>query len=348
MTLPDAHCLLEFLASSFPPTGLFEALSVPSLYALSSQWAPKSERSMFISLKDVGSFLGMAAALPLTGWLADQYGWRSAFYVFGAFGIVWGVAWWSLSASTPEDHPSIDESEALYIVAHRMDLSLRQQRKLSAGNLAVPWRKILTHPVLWGLTIAHTCHNWVQYTLITWLPAYLNQVLHFDVKKSGVVAVLPFLASFLFSYIAGVLAVHAISTWGISVATTRKMAMFVSEILPAAALILVGYISVDNKTAVVALLTAAEGLAGFGCVGYGASFLDVSPQFAAVILAVSNTVATIPGFVAPILIGDLVNPPHNDVTHWRLVFFIAACFGITSFVSFACSARGEPLPELLE
>jgi sugar phosphate permease len=303
---------------------------------------------MFISLKDTGSFLGMAAALPLTGWLADQYGWRSAFYVFGVFGILWGIAWWSMSASTPEDHHSIAEAEALYIVAHRTDLSLRQQRKLSSGNLAVPWRKIMTHPVLWGLTVAHTCHNWVQYTMITWLPAYLNQVLHFDVKKSGFVAVLPFLASFGCSYLAGILAVQAISSWGVSVVTVRKSAMFVSELFPAVALIAVGYISVDNTLSVVALLSAAVGFSGFGCVGYGASFLDVSPQFASVILAMSNTIATIPGFVAPILIGHLVNPPNNDVAHWRLVFLIAACFGITSFVTFACTARGEPLPELLE
>ena len=99
-------------------------------------------------------------------------------------------------------------------------------------------------------------------------------------------------------------------------------AMVCSELFPAAALIAIGYI--NEPMSVVALLTATVGFSGFGSAGYGASFLDVSPQYSGIILAISNTLATIPGIVAPIAIGDIVAAPHDDVVHWRLVFLIAA------------------------
>ncbi len=98
--------------------------------------------------------------------------------------------------------------------------------------------------------------------------------------------------------------------------------MVCSELLPAAALISIGYF--NNPMSVVALLTATVGFSGFASAGYGASFIDVSPQYSGIILAISNTIATIPGIVAPIVIGDIVAAPHDDAGHWRLVFLIAA------------------------
>ncbi len=95
----------------------------------------------------------MAITLPLTGWICDTYGWRWAFYVYGVFGILWALAWWYLAASGPEEHISIAESEALYIIAYRSDLTISKQQ--TAGKLAIPWRAIVCHPVLWGLTVAH-------------------------------------------------------------------------------------------------------------------------------------------------------------------------------------------------
>jgi hypothetical protein len=57
--------------------------------------------------------------------------------------------------------------------------------------------------------------------------------------------------------------------------------------------------------------------------------------------------ATLPGIIAPILVGDLVAPPHNDVSHWREAFFIASGISTFGFLFFYIFAKGEPLPELL-
>ncbi len=47
--------------------------------------------------------------MPLSGVLADQVGWEAIFYVFGALGIVWALAWFFLVFDAPAAHPRISK-----------------------------------------------------------------------------------------------------------------------------------------------------------------------------------------------------------------------------------------------
>jgi hypothetical protein len=49
-------------------------------------------------------------------------------------------------------------------------------------NLPIPWRKISTSIPVWAILVAHCCQNWGFYTLLTELPTYMKQILHFDIK----------------------------------------------------------------------------------------------------------------------------------------------------------------------
>jgi len=48
-----------------------------------AQWAPPLERSRLATLAFSGSFTGTVVSLPASGYLAEQFGWPSVFYVFG-------------------------------------------------------------------------------------------------------------------------------------------------------------------------------------------------------------------------------------------------------------------------
>jgi MFS transporter, ACS family, solute carrier family 17 (sodium-dependent inorganic phosphate cotransporter), other len=58
--------------------------------------------------------------------------------------------------------------------------------------------------------------------------------------------------------------------------------------------------------AVVAFLTVAVGFGGFAWAGFSVNPLDIAPQFASILMGLSNTVATLPGMVSPLLTGHLV------------------------------------------
>lgn len=49
-------------------------------------------------------------------------------------------------------------------------------------NTYVPWRAIITSPAMWAIITAHFCNNFGNYTLITKLPAFMKEVLKFDIK----------------------------------------------------------------------------------------------------------------------------------------------------------------------
>lgn len=58
--------------------------------------------------------------MPLSGLLSEygfDGGWPSIFYVFGAVGVVWSVAFLIFVYEEPSSHPHIDEKEKKYIVS---------------------------------------------------------------------------------------------------------------------------------------------------------------------------------------------------------------------------------------
>ena len=57
----------------------------------------------------LGAQAGTVFSMPLSGILADEVGWESVFYVFGAIGVIWFVFWVFLCYDTPDTHPRITE-----------------------------------------------------------------------------------------------------------------------------------------------------------------------------------------------------------------------------------------------
>jgi MFS family permease len=320
-------------------TGFFEAVAYPSVHALAARWTPQDERASFIGTTWSGAYIGTALTLPITGALVNSYGWESAFYVFGMLGCVWAAAWGMLGASSPELHRTITAAERKYI------LQQRGGADAGAKPAVVPWFKLLTHPAPIAIAVAHTTHNWLFYTMLTWLPSYLNQQLHFDVQNSGAVALLPYLACFLCSQASGLIA-DSLTRRGVPVLTVRRGMQTVGELIPAAALGAAGYI-VNDVPLVIALLTIAVGFSGLSMAGYASNHLDIAPQYAGVLLGFTNTAATLPGILAPILVGDLVAAPHNDVLHWQYAFLMASGIAAFGWLVFVVFARAELLPELL-
>ena len=63
-------------------------------------------------------------------------------------------------------------------------------------------------------------------------------------------------------------------------------------------LALTGYLS-DNKIKAVFFLTLTVGLNGLAIPGFAINHIDIAPRFAGVLMGITNTAATIPGFVGP-------------------------------------------------
>lgn len=75
-----------------------------------SEWFPASRRMLAIGISQAGSPFGGALAGPVAGLLPLSFGWRTAFVIIGAIGLVWLAGWVALNrrlegrAAAPEVH----------------------------------------------------------------------------------------------------------------------------------------------------------------------------------------------------------------------------------------------------
>ncbi len=83
--------IIGFLIFRSLATGMGEACFGPANYATISDWHSEKTRATAMSIHQTSYYLGVIASGFLAGWIADTYGWRSAFYVFGMAGVLFGI-----------------------------------------------------------------------------------------------------------------------------------------------------------------------------------------------------------------------------------------------------------------
>lgn len=63
----------------------------------------------------------------------------------------------------------------------------------------------------------------------------------------------------------------------------------------------VAYISGSNEIVAVIFLTVSVGFSGMTATGFYINHIDIAPQYAGILFGISNTIATIPGMLTPVI-----------------------------------------------
>lgn len=299
--------------------GFGEGVTFPAMMAMWARWAPPLERARLMTFSGAGSSFGAFVALPLTGFICHSLGWPAVFYSCGGAGCLWAVFWFILVSDEPRTHPRITVQEKDYIIN-----SLGQQGTAHGWSVPV-WSMLFSMP-LWAIIIPQMCSNWSYYTLLTSLPIYMDTVLHFDLRQNSFLSALPYLAGWLFSVGSGVLADNLLEKEILSVTAVRKIFTFIGLFLPAAFLLAVGFSGCSGVLAVT-FLTLSSAFGGFSAAGVFINQIDIAPRYAGMLLGITNTFGTIPGVLAPIVVGYFTK--NHSVSGWRNVFWLSA--GVSAF-----------------
>ncbi|XP_041535494.1 sialin isoform X2 [Microtus oregoni] len=310
--------------------GLGEGVTFPAMHAMWSSWAPPLERSKLLTISYAGAQLGTVISLPLSGIICYYMNWTYVFYLFGVIGIVWFILWMWLVSDTPETHKTISHYEKEYIVS-----SLKNQL---SSQKAVPWASILKSLPLWAIVVAHFSYNWTFYTLLTLLPTYMKEILRFNVQENGILSALPYFGCWLCMIPCGQAADYLRVKWNFSTISVRRIFTLVGMVGPAVFLVAAGFIGCDYSLAV-AFLTISTTLGGFASSGFSINHLDIAPSYAGILLGITNTFATIPGMIGPIIAKSLT--PDNTIREWQTVFCIAAAINVFGAIFFILFAKGE-------
>ena len=273
--------------------GCGEGAMFPSAYGLFKEWVPAAERSRAVALLLSGVPLGTLFALSTTGWLITRYSWPSAFYAFGATGLLWVLAWFLLVPGTPaESGTSLADPD-------------RGFKRAGELEEAVPWTRLLTSSAVWALIINHFCSNWGLYMLLAWLPSYFRDVHDLSITNAGVFSAAPWLTMFVLINLGGWFADRILMVrLGLDLTRVRKI-MQVSGLLGSAAFLLCAQM-VATPAGALLVMCGAMGALALTWSGFGPNHMDIAPRYADVLMGLSNTAGTIPGVLAVALTGWLV------------------------------------------
>jgi ACS family sodium-dependent inorganic phosphate cotransporter len=327
LTPPAAALGMTVLLVARIGMGLGEAVNFPSVYTLYARWVPVPERARAMALNNSGIPLGTVFALLVTPFVVATLGWAWAFYLFGALGLAWFVAWQRFTADGPEVHPRITPVEREHIQANLPPI---------AGSEATPrLRDFLKSAPVWAIVVAHFCNNWSLYVLLSWLPTFVNKGLGVDFASVGVFAMFPHIASFLALNVAGAVADRLIRS-GMKVGRVRKLMQTIGFGGIAAALLIVG--EVEDATTAIVIMSVGNAIGAFVTGGFAVNHMDIAPRSAGTLMGITNTAGTIPGVVGVYVSGLILAATGS----WALVFQAAAgvtLFGLVFYLVFASGER---------
>ena len=161
-----------------------ESTYYPTATALIGAWHRPQMRARALAIHQTGVFAGAALGAVAAGALADRFGWRMPFAVFGAAGLIWAAVLWRRLKDLPAREPAADAVADIEpyraVLASRPALVLCAVFFLSTGATT-------------GVTV--------------WAPTYVHDMLGLSLTGSALYGSMPInLAGFVAVPVGGIIA----------------------------------------------------------------------------------------------------------------------------------------------
>lgn len=218
--------MLHALASSILSFSLFRAMlgmseagAWPGAVKANAEWFPARERALAQGIFNAGASVGAIISAPLIAVIFLWLGWKGTFLLVGALGFVWLLPWLAIYRAGPDSHPWVSAAERALILdkpqAHATDEAL-------APAYAPTLAQLLSHRQSWGVILSRFFLDPIWWLFVSWLPIYLAETFHFDIKQIGLFAWAPYVGAMIGSMVGGWLSGRLIKA-GRSPGMARKL-----------------------------------------------------------------------------------------------------------------------------
>ncbi|XP_049837497.1 sialin-like isoform X1 [Schistocerca gregaria] len=315
--------------------GTFSGVIIPAMHVLLGKWFPENERQRLGGPIFSAAYLGTVVSMALSGTIVKNLGWYSVFYIFGGIAIALVIPCLYFIYDEPESHPRITEKEKDFLLTHTgRDLTESKEKKeLEKEDELIrnPWPLILTCPAMWAHNIISIGGAWVNYTLLTELPTYMENILHYDIDEAGLISALPYLFGWMSCSIYSFLT-EKLTQRGIHIMTIFRIWDAVSCIGPAICFLALTFINCD----IPAIITLFVFTMVFRCAIYGGSYLNhiyLFPRAYGSAAGLNLTLGNCSGIVTPIVTSAFVSG-RQTIQQWKYVFYVAMTLSVIPYFVF--------------
>ncbi|XP_031626509.1 putative inorganic phosphate cotransporter [Contarinia nasturtii] len=293
--------------------GVGGGTTYPALSVMLAAWVPEKERGKIGTFVFGGGQIGCLLSFFFTGLILEHYAWDKVFYFWTIVAVFWFVLFTVLCYNDPESHPRIPEKELTYL---KSELG---QTKRNDDLPPTPWKSIIFNVPVIAMAICLIGHDWIFYIMSADLPKYLKDVLELKVKEIGLYSSMPFLLMWIVSLFSGFMSDYLVNRKLVTITQARKIFTTLGSVFPAIFLVAASY-GGYNRPIVIFLFTIVMGFLGCFFSGVKVNALDLSPNYAGSLMAVTNGLAGMAGVVVLPIIGVLT--PQSSLEQWRFVFWL--------------------------
>ena len=298
--------------------GIGEAGSSPCSTGVISRWFEKDEvgkaQGYVWAASRMGGALTPFVVIPVMMWV----GWRSAFYLLGALGIVWAAVWYWYYRN-PSETSNTSATSATSV----------------PGKPSIDWGLLLRSRQMWLLCGMYFFYAFGSWFFFSWFPTFMELGRGFDKSELTYAVAVPFIMSMIGNIAGGHLTDRLSRKYGIK--TGRKALGSTSLALSAVCMFLAAFI--PGKMAVFIFLSLCFGIFDLMLPSAWALCIDLGKQHAGTLSGAMNTAGNIGGFCCGILFGERVQQSGN----YNLPLYMIAVMLIVSAVLFAFINPEKPI-----
>ncbi len=295
--------------------GIGEAGSSPCSTGVISRWFEKGEvgkaQGYVWAASRMGGALTPFVVIPVMMWV----GWRAAFYLLGALGVIWAVVWYWYYRDPRESRESRESREP--------------------RENAIRWSALVANKQFWLICGMYFFYAFGSWFFFSWFPTFMELGRGFDKTELTYAVAVPFIMSMIGNIAGGHLTDKLTNRYGIKVG--RKALGSTSLAVSAVCMFLAAFI--PGKMAVFVFLSLCFGIFDLMLPSAWALCIDLGKRHAGTISGAMNTAGNIGGFCCGILFGELVQQSGN----YNLPLYMIAVMLIVSAVLFAFINPEKPI-----
>src|SRR5580658_4143764 len=291
-------------------TGAGEAIVTPASFRWMRQNFSEDESGLAVGIYMLGTKIGPAIGTPIAVWLITLYDWHLMFVIIGLAGLLWLIPW-------------------MLLVKNDKPKAVRGSAAKPRGP-TVPFRNILSSPVVWGSIIINFCYNYFVFYCMTWMPAYFVEQRHVSLTKMGLFSFFSFAGIAIVALLAGLAADLIIKRGGDAVFVRKAF------VIGGFAIACTELIGVQSSSVQGALFWSIVSLSGLGLTTANSLALCrmtlIPRQAVGLVTGIQNVSTSLAGIVGPILSGWLLQVSGGYLAPMMAIFVFLILGGVSCAV----------------